>query len=285
VSARERELAALAAGAYARRLALRASAVGEGTATVDLPFDATLLNRGGRIHGGAIASVALAAGRLAAAASERAGSERWVRSIGANISFLRVPRDAAVTAVASVLERGRDLAHVAVDVVDGDAARVVSAELTCVFLADGDARSTSRATASTAPTGVGTPETISESPYLSSAGMRRFEPAGRVARLSLPFAPNAAANPPRIDDGAIAGLVDSCAAYASYLDGGESLDRSGVTVSMSLNLHDASSSDAVGAGWVLSRSGTSRVAQVEVSDVASGLLVASGVAVYRIAQK
>jgi acyl-coenzyme A thioesterase PaaI-like protein len=103
-----------------------------------------------------------------------------------------------------------------------------------------------------------------------------------VAGLRLPFAPNAAECPRRIDDGAIAGLIDSCAAFASYLDDGASFGRSGVTVSMSFSLHAASESDAFGHGVVLSRQGSSRIAHVEVTESASGHLLASGMAVYRI---
>ena len=282
MSAAEREIAALASGTYARRLALTASAVGDGTASVTMPFGELLLNRGGRMHGGAIASVALAAARLATAASERPDSVRWPWCSAATIAFLNVPSEGVVTAGASVLERGRDLAHVGVDVRDGDGRRVASAALTCALQAKGDAQATTLSTVAVPSEQTTSVVSVTESPYLSAAGIRRFEPSGRVARLRLPFEINAADNPRRIDDGAIAGLVDSCAAFASYLDDGQSFDRRGVTASLTLSFHEASCADAVGAGWVLSRSGSSRVAHVEVIDVSSGHLVASGDAVYRI---
>ncbi len=123
---------------------------------------------------------------------------------------------------------------------------------------------------------------MAASPYLSRAGVTRIAPEGRVARLRIPYALNDAPSPPRVDDGAIAGLVDSCAAFASYLDGEAELDRSGVTVSMSLSIFRSAPADLIGRAQVIGRSGESRVAQVDVAAAESGHAVASGLAVYRL---
>jgi len=224
----------------------------------------------------------LAAGRLAAAASERSEPARYPWCLGVSVSFLGVPREGAVTSRATVLRRGRDVAHIGADARDSSGASVASASLTCSFRADGDNPSASRTALGGAESECTSTGTIAASPYLSAAGVEFLDPAGRIARLRLPCAPNVAENPRRVDDGAIAGLVDSCAAFASYLDDREGFERSGVTVSMSLNLHAAVPEDLLGRAWVLSRSGSCRIAQVEVGGVASGLVAASGVAVYRI---
>lgn len=282
MTARKRELDAIEAGPYARRLGLRVLTASERETAVEMPFRTELLNRGGRVHGGAITSVLLAAGRLAAAVSERNGPPRFAWCFAASVSFLGVPAEGVVTARAAVLRRGRDLAHVGVDASDASGTPVATAALTCVFRSDGDAASGSRVVLGRDDGELASTGTIAASPYLSAAGVELLEPAGRVARLRLPSAPNLAENPRRIDDGAIAGLVDSCAAFASYLDDGESFDRSGVTVSMSLNLHEAVPEELLGRAWVVSRSGSCRIARVEVGGATSGCLAASGAAVYRI---
>ena len=279
-----RELDSLASGEYARRVRLRALDVRDGAASVELPVHASLFNRGGRIHGGAIASVVLAAGRLAAASSEREPTLRAIASIDSHVAFLSVPGEATVTARAHVLRRGRDVAHVAVAAEDSGGRAIARAALTCVFFDPAEAAGATRAAVRARPAATGSGGRVAASPYLSAAGVEVLEPTGRIVRLKLPYAGNGAEAPRRVDDGAIAGLVDSCAAFASYLDDGRSATRGGVTVSMSMHLLTPRPEDLLGRAWVLARTADCRVAQVEVSGIASGLLVATGTAVYRIVE-
>jgi acyl-coenzyme A thioesterase PaaI-like protein len=103
-----------------------------------------------------------------------------------------------------------------------------------------------------------------------------------VASAFLPLARNHASQPLRIDEGAVAGLADSCAAYAAHLCETHVGERGGVTVSMALAFHSARAEDVIGTGVVTSRVAGSYIAVVEVSGATSGASAASGFAVYRL---
>lgn len=278
----EREIEAVETGAYARRLGLVVLAARDGEAFVTLPIGIATQNRGGRVHGGAIASVLLAAARVATAASEREGPARQVWCLDAHVSFLEVPGPEAVTAEAKVEKRGRDLAHLSVVARDADGTRVARAALTAVLVDEESRFAHPPIEPVFGRVGSETGTTIEGSPYLSAAGVTLLEPEGGIARLRLPQASNGADGPHRVDDGAIAGLVDSCAAYASYLDSGASIDRRGITVSMSVQFLAPMPEDLIGSARVVASAADCRVAEVEVLGAASRSVAARGTAVYRI---
>lgn len=279
----DRELAALADGEYAARLGLRVVRVADVGVTVELPFAPSIMNRGGRVHGGALASVLLAAARVAVAASERVASDRTVRLLTANVAFLAVPRHGRVLAEASVLRRGRDIAHAAVTAVDENGVAVASAAI-AVGLVDpsvGEEGVTLRARSATSlDVAVGT--RVPGSPYLSTAGVLILPPEGGSARALLPQERNRAADPARVDEGAIAGLADSCAAYAAHMRAPSASPRGGVTVSLALAFHASLAENLIGVGIVQGQAAGCYTAAVDVVGAASGASVASGFAVYRL---
>lgn len=279
----DRELAALAGGEYAARLGLRAVRVADAGVTVELPFAPSIMNRGGRVHGGALASVLLAAARVAGASSERVASDRTVRLLTANVAFLAVPRHGRVLAEASVLRRGRDIVHAAVTAVDEDGVAVASAAI-AVGLVDPSAREEEmvlqKRSVSSLDPAVGT--RVPGSPYLSTAGVLILPPQRGSARALLPQERNRAADPVRVDEGAIAGLADSCAAYAAHMRAPSVSPRGGVTVSMALAFHASLAEDLIGVGVVQGYAAGCYTAVVDVAGAASGATVASGFAVYRL---
>jgi uncharacterized protein (TIGR00369 family) len=279
----DRELAALTSGEYPSRLGLRAARVDGADASVELPFDPSITNRGGRVHGGALASLLLAAARIAAAASERADSERRVRLLAVNVAFLSVPRHGRLIADARVVRRGRDIAHAAVSAVDEDGASIASAAIALGLIpasvgADGvpvqgaDTPSLELAAGSRVP----------GSPYLSAAGVLVLPPDGGSARALLPRQSNRASDPSRIDEGAIAGLADSCAAYAAHMRAPRASARGGVTVSMALVFHASRDEDLIGVGVVNGNAAGCHTAAVDIVGACSGTSVASGFTVYRL---
>lgn len=277
----ERELSALIVGEYSSRLGLRSLFTADARASVEMPFDSSLLNRGGRAHGGALASVLLAAVRVAAAASEKEPSERHVRILSANVSFLTVPSRGRLIAEARIVRRGREIAHAVAEAVDERGVCVANAAVTTGFLAAGDDGSrTDEGGARAQDLSAARP--VAESPYLSAAGVLILPPEQRVARALLPRVRNRAAHPGRVDEGAIAGLADSCAAYAAHLCDTGVGERGGVTVSMALAFHSSREEDLIGAGVVTGRAAGCYLATVDVRGAASGISAASGFAVYRL---
>ena len=279
----DRELAALAAGEYPARLGLRPERVEEGRAAVAMPFDPSIVNRGGRVHGGALASLLLAAARIAVAASERAESERRVRLLTANVSFLAVPRHGRLVGEASVIRRGREIAHTSVNAFDEDGTTVANAAIAVGVVDPAAAEEVVVAHGRSArPRDLAQGTRVPGSPYLSAAGVLVLPPEQRSARALLPQARNRAMDPPRVDEGAIAGLADSCAAYAAHLREPGFGQRGGVTVSMALAFHSSREEDLIGIGTVTGHAAGCYVAGVDVTAAASGASVASGFAVYRL---
>lgn len=279
----DRELAALVDGEYASRLHLRALAIADGNACVEMPFDPTIMNRGGRVHGGALASLLFAAARVAAAASERAESARQVRLLTANVAFLATPRHGRLVAAARIARRGREVAHATVEAVDDGGALMASAGIT-IGLVDADfaGETAMRYEKSVARPDVRAGRPVPGSPYLSAAGMLILPAEARTARALLPQARNRALQPSRVDEGAVAGLADSCAAYAAHLCQTGVGDRGGLTVSMALAFHSVREEDLIGAGVVTGHAAGCYLSVVEVVGAASGISAASGFAVYRL---
>jgi uncharacterized protein (TIGR00369 family) len=278
-----REISMLARGEYAARLGLRAARLEDGRFSVEMPFDGTIVNRGGKVHGGAIASVLMAAARLGAAASERAESERRVRLLTANVGFLCAPQKGPLVATAEVVRRGREVAHMRVDAVDEDGATIANAGILVGFvesdvqsgLATGHQRSRLDLDETQA-------SPVPASPYLTAAGVSTLPPAGRSARALLPKVRNRAENPVRVDEGAVAGLADSCAAYAAHLYEPQPGQAGGVTVSLALAFQAGRDEDLLGVGEVTGHVSGCYLTAVEVVGVESGIPVASGFAVYRL---
>lgn len=278
----DREIAALRDGEYAARLALH-SQLDDDVLRVELPFDPGVTNRGGRIHGGALASVLMAAARVAAAASERGQSERRPRLLTANITFLSVPRHGRLVARAEVLRRGREIAHASAIAVDEDGASAATGTMTIGFVdSSPHARSTVEQGGTSRCVDLSSGNPVLGSPYLAAAGVLVLPPEGRTARIWLPQERNRASDPARVDEGAIAGLADSCAAYAAHLQTPQTGVQAGVTVSLALTFHAELAVDLIGTGLVKGHGVGCYTAAVEVASGVSEIPVASGFAVYRL---
>lgn len=279
-----RELAALENGEYAARLALRPARVDDDCVAVELGFDPTIMNRGGRVHGGAIASLLLAAARVAAAASERPTTDRSVRLLTLNVEFLSSPHHGRLLAESHVVRRGREIAHTMVRCVDEGGTSVASAAA-AIGLVRPDAVEEGGPAAELAdrrPVDFAAGTRVPGSPYLSTAGMLVLPPENGSARALMPRERNRASDPSRIDEGAIAGLADSCAAYAAHMQEPRVGARGGVTVSMALVFHAARDEDLIGVGEVKGHAAGCYTAAVDVAGLASAIPVASALVVYRL---
>jgi len=201
----------------------------------------------------------------------------------ANVAFLSVPRRGRLVARANVVRRGREIAHASAAAVDEDGASVAAGAITIGFV-DPSAQEQSMTQNGGADgcVDVASGNRVPDSPYLAAAGVLVLPPEGRTARVWLPQEHNRASDPARVDEGAIAGLADSCAAYAAHLQKQQAGAQGGVTVSMALTFHADLAADLVGAGVVKGRGVGCYTAAVEVASGVGGIPVASGFAVYRL---
>lgn len=119
--------AALEATPYASRLGLSTGDILGDAASASVPYEPSLANAQGFVHGGVAASLALWAATIVTAASDR---ERvvQVRPVSIAISYLSAAREESLHAAARVSSRGRDLVHVEVEVAS-DSGRAVALAL------------------------------------------------------------------------------------------------------------------------------------------------------------
>ena len=275
-----RSLAALREQSFASRLGLAPAAACAGRAGVALPYDDAITNRGGTVHGGALAAAALAASKLAAMSSERDAEDRFAHPADLSMSFLSAVRGESVVADASVLHRGRDVAHVAIEL-RTDAGRPVARALATECFGGAATPVAGFRGPAAADAGPDTPYRPGGSQFLRAAGIRVFESADEWGRAWLPVDPNAA-EPGVIADGALATLADSCGAYASYAGGGVPFESPSATLSLSLVFAARPAGPVVGAGRLVSRAGDTFMNHVEIFAAQSRSIVALGSVTYRI---
>jgi uncharacterized protein (TIGR00369 family) len=277
----ERTLAEARASTYLARLGVSVGAVRAGEAQALLRATEASVNRAGMVHGGAIATAMLAAAEAAAASTERERSSSELRVAMLNVSFVDAIRGGTeLDAMARVIRRGRDVVHVAAEARATRASAAAQALLVYGVLDPGGPRID--AVLSRVHRSDHTPrERLSASPYMGSAGALLLEGSSDWTCMSLPCAPNEAVEG-RVHDGAVVGLVDTCAAMAASERCREHVGGPSATVSISLSWSDTPPGDIRAGARVISRRGSlfSTEAEVWGDDGRTGV---SGLICYRIA--
>jgi acyl-coenzyme A thioesterase PaaI-like protein len=123
---------------------------------------------------------------------------------------------------------------------------------------------------------------MSRSPYGQGAAIEILHEAPRAAAARMPLAPNAGAQE-SVHPGAVAGLIDTCGAFSSYMDPGVGFDRSGATVAMSVSYLATVAGDLDGYSRLIARTGSVFANHVQAWGRESGVLAATGMVSYRIA--
>jgi uncharacterized protein (TIGR00369 family) len=276
----ERLLAETHASAYLARLGVTSDEARSGEARARLRGTEASVNRAGLVHGGAIATVMMVAAETAAASSERERHASELRIAMLNASFLDAVRAGTeVHAAAHVLRRGRDVIHVTVEARAAGTGPAAQALLAYgLHEADG---ARGHAVSSRAPRDDLTRgEPLVASPYMGSAGARVLEGGGEWTCMSLPCEPNEAVAG-RVHDGAVVGLVDTCAAMAAFKSSREHGGGRGATVSISLAWAARTMGEMRSGARVIGRQGSLFTTEAEVWGADGGVHVA-GLVCYRI---
>ncbi|MCW5890475.1 MAG: thioesterase family protein [bacterium] len=258
---------------YLDVLGLAATAGGAGRSRCTLAFDARTANRGGTLHGGVTASLVFVAAGLALDAD--------AAPVDLALAYLAPGSAADVTADATVLRRGSELAHVEVAVAAGG--RPVARALTVQRVGPAV-----HVPAATVPPAVVPPEPLapgigSPSPFSQRLGIVvvRRDVASGVALL--PWSPDLADARGDVHAGALASLVDTAAGAAAWAVVG--FDRRGraATVNMHLTLHaPARDEDVVGEAHAVAAHDGLFTTAVRLFGRRTGRVVGSGSAIYRI---
>jgi uncharacterized protein (TIGR00369 family) len=267
---------------YLARLGIGIENASDGAPRGRLVYTDANENRGGAVHGGALATLLAGAAELAVAASERETHDAEIRASTASISFLTpVRRNEDVVADARVLRRGRDTVHVMADATGAGGVPIATALFAYNVLppsafqqplqlsrAAGHVRSMSGELAGSA--------------YMSAAGARIVEADGGWSCMLLPCDRNETA-PGRVRDGAMMGLVDTCAAMAAFAGAPGDKRPPSATVTLAAAWAGTLDGDLLAGARLLGRAGGTYTCEGEVWSAADGRTRATALVCYRVA--
>jgi uncharacterized protein (TIGR00369 family) len=281
-------VARIADAPYARALGLRVEDVTPQAARVRVPYADSNSNPGRALHGGVAASTIGMAGALVAWSGGSAGPNLDAGTLDLSVSYLAAAIGEDIVADARVLRRGKEITYADVDV-RTDAGKAIARGLV-----------TYRATAagppererSWTPAPVRSPD-VSELPqlarlfvsvpFIARLGISVAAAADGVAIARLPFAGENADADGAVHEGALAALLDTTGALASWSLAGPDLRAKASTVGIHVNFHGRARDETVVAhARTLTRRDESFLNAVIVRGAASGRLVATGSVTYRI---
>ena len=278
--------ARFAAVPYHAHLGMVVDALDAQSVRLCIPFAEVNANPGNALHGGVYASAIDAAAALLAGGLDAADTGREGRTLDLAVSYLAAAIGCDVVAEGRLLRRGKELAFVEVvmrDVAGKELARGlvthrvappapddrVRCDVPPPDLAPGEVPKLARA--------------IQSAPFMKARGMNITLMHGGRALVEMPFAEaNAGANG-SVHEGAIAALLDTAGAMASWSVTGVDLRYKASTPAIHLGFHAAARGEGVVAhARTLSRADESFLNTVTVYGAVSGRAIASGSVTYRI---
>ena len=265
---------------YHRSLGLHVTAVESGMARLRLPYADRNANRNGTLHGGVSASLVAAASALAVAEEALAPAA----PADLHLSYLAVGRAGEdVTAEARVLRRGTAIAHVEA-VVLGPAGQPLVQALVVERLVEGPPSS---GTAALAPVcGPLDQRAPAVSPFSKRLGVgTAVSEAGRGVAV-LPAGSELCDLDGRIHAGALATLFDAASGASVWTVAGVNPRARAATLALRLAVHaPVRGEDVVAEALTVAASGEVLSAMLRCFGRASGTLVATGAATYRIGSR
>ena len=280
--------ARLAAAPYCVRLGVVVESLAADRARIRIPYTDENSNPGKALHGGVAASTIDIAGVLAAAAG--ADGDRFDdRTLDLSVVYLSAAIGEDIVADAEVLRRGKEIVYGDVDVRNDGGKRIARGTVTWRGLdrppADADRQRVARAEPSRDDGGDDVPSlarAIVSVPFMKSLGLRITRMADGHAVIRMPHTPEKTDAAGAIHEGALAALVDTTGAMASWSITGIDFRYKASTVGIHVSFHGAAGGDVVAEGRTWRRNDEIFLNQVTVSDAASGRVVATGAVTYRI---
>lgn len=245
---------------YAGRLGFLGGEITSEAVTASVPYSDELANAQGYVHGGVAASLSIWAAMIGAVASDRDHAAS-AYPVSASISYLFAAREEALEASARIASRGRDLAHVAVDV-SSERGRLVASALLVVRMFDAIAKPRPpRLPGGSLESG---PPDIRRrsSPFSKGMGIGLRAHDVSSAQMTMRTDCNEGLGG-AADAGALVALADTCAALACLPSLDERLTAS-ATLSLSAVFGEPLRAAALAEGHVVADSGALRSALVQV---------------------
>ncbi len=275
---------------YHAALGVRVESIDPDRVRLRVPFKDENSNPGRALHGGVSASTIGIAGALAAwiGIEETPGLETSTLDLSVNYLAAAIGED--IVATAEVLRRGKEIVYSEVDV-RTDASKRIAIGLVTYRAFDRVAnpaaaerqRTTQAPAVATAGDTVKGANGFVMAPFIARLGLAVEHAHGGEALLAMPFTPQHADAGGAIHEGALAALIDTTGALASWSITGLDFRFKASTVGIHANFHTPARGEAVAAhARTLRRNNEIFLNQVTVSGRTSGAVVATGSVTYRI---
>jgi len=256
-------------------------------ARLRIPYADANSNPGRALHGGVYASAIDAAGALAAQAGVDGAAALDRRTLDLSVVYLAAAIGEDIVADARVLRRGKELAYASVEV-RNDAGKALATGLVTHRMAAGSPADRERALApDTAPPAAAEVPSLARAimgvPFIAGRGMRITHMHEGRSQVVMPWMPANAGPAGTVHEGAIAALLDTAGAMASWSVVGVDFRYKASTVGIHASFHaPAHEEDVVADARTLLRANESFLNTVTVRGGTSGRTIATGSVTYRI---
>jgi uncharacterized protein (TIGR00369 family) len=274
---------------YCVRLGVVVETVALDRARIRVPYKDENSNPGRALHGGVAASAIDVAGVLAAATGLADAKPLAAGTLDLSVNYLAAAIGEDIVAEAAVLRRGKEIVYSEVDVRNAAGKYIAKGLVTHRAIDPARAAGAERQrVAHAAPVGEERGEVpplaraIVSVPFMASLGLSITHMSDGHAILHLPFTSDKADHGEVMHEGALAALVDTSGAMASWSVAGLDLRYKASTVGIHVNYHAPASEDVVAEARTWRRNEEIFLNQVTVSARSSRRVVATGSVTYRI---
>ncbi len=282
---------------YVQALGMRVERVAVDSVRVRMPYKDENANPGRALHGGVAASTIGIAGALAAWSGLRPSPTLETSILDLSVNYLAAAIGEDIVADGTILRRGKEIAYAEVDV-RNDGGKAIAKGLVTYRGLDSalhpQAAARQREVAPDAvvpapPAGSGEGDVpklaraIVSVPFMSRLGLAITYMRDGRARITMPYDAAHSDGGGALHEGAVAALIDTTGAMASWSVTGIDFRYKASTVGIHVNYHAAAAGeDVVAVAQTLRRNNEIFLNEVAVHGAASARLLATGAVTYRI---
>jgi uncharacterized protein (TIGR00369 family) len=275
---------------YVRALGVRVEAVGAEGVRLRIPYKDENSNPGRALHGGVAASSIGIAGTLASEAGFDVGGPAEATTLDLTVNYLSAAIGEDVVVDGTVLRRGKELAYVDVAVRTDAGKAIAKGLVTHRVVPAGRPHVAARQLAVSPGLDDDGPgpvpklaSAIAATPFIARLGIRYTRMDGGVARMEMPCRAENQDADGALHEGAVAALLDTTGAMASWSVTGLDLRYKASTVGIHVSQHArVPGEDAVAVGRTLRRNDEIFLNVVVVRAARSQTVLATGSVTYRI---
>jgi len=276
---------------YNAALGIRVESIELDRVRLRVPYKDDNSNPGRALHGGVAASTINIGGMLAAWTGLEARPELGTGTLDLSVDYLAAAIGEDIVATAEVLRRGKEIVYSEVDVRNDAGKRIATGLVTYRafdYASVPAARDRQRRTVPELPPAesyalVKHASSFVLVPFIARLGMQAEHASDGQAVLRMPFKIENADRDDAVHEGALAALVDTTGALASWSITGLNFAYKASTVGIHVSYHArAHREEVVAHARTLRRDNEIFLNQVTVSGRESGHVVATGAVTYRI---